>query len=697
MLRRGFPAVLAAVLIMVAVVCAAVVAWHYEQERADDERQAHADAATAAMRFQLGAVVVSLQDMRGLLESSGGEVSAARFERFTALSMRSQGSLISAWLPRVTADERAAFEGRSGIEIREQGGGGRVRPAGTRPEYFPVALAEPSTLALPLIGVDVAPALPGDSLQRARDTGRTRMSRPLQLGQGGGTAIVLFEPVYRRAEPIPTVAERRAAFLGVAAGAYRLTSLVGSVLEGLPEGTRLEIRDDGEPIYASGARLEGAADSTLEIAGRTWTVRVSGAHGASLVLPATLLAAGALLSALVLLLFQVAAKREADAQRAAEELAAAAERHRAVVDTAADGIVTIDERGTIEWVNRATEELFGWPAAELIGQNIKMLMPESLRSQHTAGLQRYLATGEARILGSQGAEATALRRDGSTFPVHLQVTEMRLGGVRKFTGFIGDITQRVAAEEQVRALNQELEQRVVERTAQLEAANRELEAFSYSVSHDLRTPLRTVSGFSAVLMEDHAHELGPDAAHLLGRIRAGAERMGMLIDDLLGLARVSRAELSRQEVDLAAIARRVVASLQEREPERRVEVRIPDEALAVGDPRLLRVVLDNLIGNAWKFTGKEPNPVVEFGAASENGTRAFFVRDNGAGFDMAYASKLFGPFQRLHHADEFEGTGIGLATVQRIVRRHGGEIRAEGEVGAGATITFTIPDAEEGE
>jgi signal transduction histidine kinase len=198
-----------------------------------------------------------------------------------------------------------------------------------------------------------------------------------------------------------------------------------------------------------------------------------------------------------------------------------------------------------------------------------------------------------------------------------------------------------------------------------------------------------------MLVEDHADELRPEAHDLLMRIRAAGERMGALIDDLLGLARVSRADMRREPVDLGAMAERVVASLHESDPGRSVEVRIAPGLDAEADPRLMRVVLDNLIGNAWKFTRDQPHPVVEVGAEGSDGDRRFFVRDNGAGFDMAYAGKLFGPFQRLHHADEFEGTGIGLATVQRIVRRHGGDIWAEGEVGAGATVSFTLPAENE--
>jgi signal transduction histidine kinase len=262
---------------------------------------------------------------------------------------------------------------------------------------------------------------------------------------------------------------------------------------------------------------------------------------------------------------------------------------------------------------------------------------------------------------------------------------------RRQAGVERAAAELAAAAAEVSALNDDLERRVAERTAELAAANRELEAFSYSVSHDLRAPLRSVGGMSAMLVEDHGDELGPEARGLLGRIRAGAERMGELIDDLLGLARISRAEMHREPVDLAALARKVAAGLRDAHPDRDVELRLGDDLEADGDPRLLRVILDNLLGNAWKFTEGTEHAVVEVGAEGSGPERRFYVRDNGAGFDMAYVDKLFGPFQRLHHHDEFEGTGIGLATVQRVVRRHGGEVWAEGAVGAGATISFTLP------
>jgi signal transduction histidine kinase len=236
----------------------------------------------------------------------------------------------------------------------------------------------------------------------------------------------------------------------------------------------------------------------------------------------------------------------------------------------------------------------------------------------------------------------------------------------------------------------ELEERVRERTAQLEATNRELEAFSYSVSHDLRAPLRSIDGFSAAVLQDAGDTLDASARGHLERVRRATQRMGQLIDDLLALSKTTRTELRRGEVDLSALAHEVVAELRVRDRERapRVQVSITPALRCVGDVHLLRAVLENLLGNAWKFTGKTEAARIEVGAE----TGAFYVRDNGAGFDMAFASKLFAPFQRLHSTSEFPGTGVGLANVQRIVHRHGGRIWVESAVGQGATFRFTIVD-----
>jgi len=250
--------------------------------------------------------------------------------------------------------------------------------------------------------------------------------------------------------------------------------------------------------------------------------------------------------------------------------------------------------------------------------------------------------------------------------------------------------QREKAQQELSMHRDHLEELVEERTTALQVANRELEAFSYSVSHDLRAPLRTLDGFSSALVEDYGPQLGEEGEDYLNRIRAASQRMARLIDDMLLLSRLTRSDMRRDEIDLSPMAEEVVANLREGEPEREVEVRIEPHLIASADERLVRVLLQNLIGNAWKFTSKQDGAAIEVGHA--NGDPAVFcVRDDGVGFDMAYADKLFGAFQRLHSAGEFEGTGVGLATVQRIVHRHGGQAWAESEPGAGATFYFTLP------
>jgi light-regulated signal transduction histidine kinase (bacteriophytochrome) len=244
-------------------------------------------------------------------------------------------------------------------------------------------------------------------------------------------------------------------------------------------------------------------------------------------------------------------------------------------------------------------------------------------------------------------------------------------------------------------LNDELERRVLERTRQLEAANRELEAFCYSVSHDLRSPLRALDGFSQELLQNYADLLDEQGRHYLRRIRAGTQRMGQLIDDLLRLSRVTRAEMRRDRVDLTTLAEAVVAEMREREPARLVSLSVRPGLTAECDPQLICVVLENLLANAWKFTAKNPAAVIAFDRTDDADRPAFVVRDNGAGFDMAFREKMFGVFQRLHSDRDFPGTGIGLATVQRIVRRHGGDVWAEGAVGRGAAFYFTIPGSGE--
>ena len=272
--------------------------------------------------------------------------------------------------------------------------------------------------------------------------------------------------------------------------------------------------------------------------------------------------------------------------------------------------------------------------------------------------------------------------------------------VKLFDGLAADLSfaleamqldeKRRAVEDQLRRLSEELEHRVQERTQELRASNAELEAFSYSVSHDLRAPLRAIDGFSQMVLSRYADRLDADGRHALERVRAGSGRMGVLIDSMLELSRVGRRPLEFRDVDLSALAGEVVEELRAGEPERDVEVLIEPNVSAVGDKELLRVALQNLLGNAFKFTSQQPHASVQFGRTEHAGQAAIFVRDNGVGFDMNYADKLFLPFARLHSESEFSGTGIGLATVQRVITRHGGRVSARGAIGDGATFYFTL-------
>jgi PAS domain S-box-containing protein len=371
----------------------------------------------------------------------------------------------------------------------------------------------------------------------------------------------------------------------------------------------------------------------------------------------------------------------------AEQLRQAEEDTHTILDTAGDGILTIDENGTVHTFNRAAARIFGYDPSEVIGTHIAALVSSPQKPLAAGGVPVPVLTDEIRIVDRNGligggGELEGRRRDGSRFPIEPAVSKVRLGNRRLFIYVFRDLTAQRRAEAALQQAHDDLAR-----------ANRELEAFSYSVSHDLRAPLRSLHGFSQALLEDYGDHLDAQGRDWLQRIQAASQRMGGLIDDLLTLSRVARREMRLTPVDLSALARSVAEELQQREPGRQVTFCIAAGLKATGDAGLLQVALENLLGNAWKFTSKRPEAVIELGTCEHDGRRAFFVRDDGAGFDMAYAGKLFGAFQRLHAASEFPGSGIGLATVQRIVHRHGGRVWAEGAVGRGATFYFTLEGA----
>jgi PAS domain S-box-containing protein len=355
-----------------------------------------------------------------------------------------------------------------------------------------------------------------------------------------------------------------------------------------------------------------------------------------------------------------------------------AETLRRVLDTALDSVVVLDSQGVIRDWRGSSEQFFGWSADEMVGQHFadRLLSPEA-GAMLKDGLRRYCDSGDPSLVGSR-TEWNLLRKDGSQVPAELSISAATYEGRTILCAFIHDLTER-------KRFESELEARVEERTAELQAAFEELESFSYSVAHDLRAPLRSINGFASLVISEYGEQLGEEGIGFLTRIVSASKRLGRLIDDLLGFARLARTQLQREPVDMTQLAHSVCAecALHWDHP---AETIIHPALFARGDKDLLRLLLTNLIGNSFKFTSKTENPRIEIGR--ENGR--FFVRDNGAGFDPQYSSRLFRAFERLHSNSDFEGTGIGLANVERIVRRHGGSVSAEGVPGGGATFYFTL-------
>jgi PAS domain S-box-containing protein len=364
------------------------------------------------------------------------------------------------------------------------------------------------------------------------------------------------------------------------------------------------------------------------------------------------------------------------------------EKFHRLMEATPDAIVIVNRAGEIVLINSQTEKLFGYSRNELLHQKVEMLLPERFRKAHPDYSGNFFAGHKSRPMGA-GLELYAVRKDGTEFPVEVSLSPLDTEEGPLVSSAIRDVTERKKVQEALERHRNDLERANFE----LATANKELESFSYSVSHDLRAPLRSIDGFSSILLEDHAQSLDASGKEHLQRVRAATKRMGVLIDDLLNLARVTRANIYLEKADLSAMAQSIGAELQGAAPQRRVEFRVDEHLEATADPHLLRIVLENLLGNAWKFTSKRESASIHFGKTQHAGKLAYCISDNGAGFDPAYADRLFGAFQRLHEAGEFPGSGVGLATVERIIHRHGGRIWAEGAVGRGATFYFTLPES----
>ncbi|ABG03082.1 PAS/PAC sensor signal transduction histidine kinase [Rubrobacter xylanophilus DSM 9941] len=361
-------------------------------------------------------------------------------------------------------------------------------------------------------------------------------------------------------------------------------------------------------------------------------------------------------------------------RRAEDALRESEERYRSLVQLSPDG-VAVESEGRFVYLNEAGARLLGASSPqEVLGQPVMERVHPDCR-ENARRRARRLRRGERVEL----QEERWLRLDGREMDVEVSAAPVQYGGRPSAQLVLRDVTGRKRAEREI-----------VRQKAELARSNAELEQFAYLIAHDLRAPLRSMDGFAQILLEDCAPRLGPDGREYLARIQRATRKMARMIDELLGLSRLARADIRREPVDLSAMARSIGEELRQGEPDRRVEFIVAGGLAAEGDRRLLRVALANLLENAWKFTRRTPRPRIVFGRIERGGERVFFVRDNGVGFDMAYAGKLFGPFQRLHAEEEFEGTGIGLAAVARVIERHGGRVWAEGAEGEGATFYFTL-------
>ena len=596
-------------------------------------------------------------------------------------------------------------------QMRDRGEGLFVlHPAGFRREYAPILYLVPTTSANRVeIGYDMyAEAMRQSTMRAAAETGTTRMSAPVTLAMDAGQArpmpaTLLFAPVYRSQLPPVGLGERRDSLRGWVYAPISSQALVEAPTSAprRPLAFRIsDVTDGGNvPLYSSpslrnGTRHEPPAFTMrrdLDAYGRRWRIDFesqprSEVEAAAVDLRATVLVGALcalLLFGLVLALAMTEARAQALAERMSESYRRSEQRFRNSMQYSAIGKALLDSHGRIVEANLSLARILGTTQDALVGQAM---------GEQFADADDPMRTGEMRSM-QDGVHRTTRRLRRSDGEVrHAQLTFAPVPGEvgQDVVGLVQveDVTERMRAEAQVRALNRTLETRVAVRTRELTQANEELESFAYSVSHDLRAPLRSIDGFSRLLRERYGEALDDTGRAYLDRVRNASLRMDELIDAILKVSRIGRSELKPRPTDLSRLTEEIVSELREQDPGRRVDVRIEPGLTAWADPSLARNLLQNLLENAWKFTASTATPRI---GLYRDG-HAFVIEDNGAGFDPTYANKLFRPFQRLHPQEEFQGHGIGLASVRRILERHGGSIRAEGEPGKGARFIFVLPD-----
>jgi PAS domain S-box-containing protein len=594
-------------------------------------------------------------------------------------------------------------------QVRDRGDGlFVVRPSGIRREYAPILYMVPATPQNRAVVGDDMYAEPRRraAMRAAADAGEARMTAPQGTVGAPGQAqsmALLYAPVYLSQLPPAGIAERRDTLRGWVYAPIRLQTLVEIATMTLQRPVRFRIRDvaggGNALLYADPALRDGKADAPpafvtsrdIEVYGRRWRLEFESRPleeieaGAADLRTTVLvgLACVLLLFGLVLALAMTEARATALAERLSESYRRSEQRFRNAMEYSAIGKALLDSHGRIVEANPSMARIVGKPQEALVGESFGDQFADgddAFRTQQMQAVHEGVYRTTRRLRRADGE----VRHAQLTFaPVPGEVGQDVVGLVQ-----VEDVTERLRAEAQVRALNRTLEARVAVRTRELTQANEELESFAYSVSHDLRAPLRSIDGFSRLLRERYGDALDDTGRGYLERVRTASARMDELIDAILKISRIGRSELKPRRVDMSRAAAEVVAELREQEPERRIDVRVEPGLEAWADPALARNLLQNLLGNAWKFTAATVDPCIRLYREGH----AFVVEDNGAGFDPKYANKLFRPFQRLHAQEEFSGHGIGLASVRRILERHGGSIRAEGKPGEGARFIFVLPD-----
>ena len=702
--------VLVASLVLVAIY--ATGAGHRERALAEARLVAEADQVTARLRQQLltyelisrgGVSLLAAIDRPGSRQWRNYIDGLDLPERFPAML----GLCYAAALSPVQLQE---------FQIQQRDTAGtlfRIDPPGARPEYGPVVLMEPQTFGTAdIVGFDMlTEPVQAAAMEASRTSAAAHITAPLpQVRKGEGAGLVIYSPVYRNGFVPNTPQARRAALAGWVCAPFRLDLFVAGA--GLAERDDVSLRivdvgdDDDEAddhvMFPAGARDFPAADADgvhhsrmEEVYGRRWRLDFhqvpQRGQGGGLLGPQGTIYVGILASLLLFALAMILARTQSRAQRIAARMSDSYRRSemrfRSAIRFSAIGKALLDHDGRIIDANLALADILRASPEELMGQLFSSLF--------TGGDEKAAEHRARAASGSVYRVTRELHRDdGDVRQVHLTYAEVPGEHGQDLARLVQveDITDRLRAEAQVLALNRTLETRVALRTRELTRANEELESFAYTISHDLRAPLRAIDGFSRMVVERHGDQFDEVGRGYLGRVRVATGRMGELIDALLKMSRVSRSELRREPLDLSAMAEDIAAELGQGDQERQVELDIEPGLTASGDSTLVRNMLGNLLGNAWKFTRDREPARIAFRRVEHEGERWFEVSDNGIGFEQAYAGKLFRPFQRLHAADEFAGEGVGLASVKRIVERHGGTIVGEGVPGQGARFRFTLPD-----